>query len=158
MPCSRRCSGRRRYRHNEPRGFSVLLFTTCHPARLTRRPLLAGGGAFVAASALGARDARAGDDGTAVIRQWATLPEDPWAVCHGVRAMGREFMIAGGRRAADWLLETHLASVVKKNEVELHRLVGPAWRGKRRRVVRRRDPSCGASPSRAGAVDEATSL
>ena len=84
---------------------------TCHPPRLTRRQLLAGGGALVAASALGARVAQAGDDGTAVIRQWATLPEDPWAVCHGVRAMGREFTINNGRRAVDWLLETHLASL-----------------------------------------------
>jgi hypothetical protein len=32
-------------------------------------------------------------------------------VCHGVRAMGRDFTIKGGRRAVDWLLETHLASV-----------------------------------------------
>jgi len=78
---------------------------------LTRRQLLAGAGALVAATALGPRAARAGDDGTALVRQWATLPEDPWAVCHGVRAMGREFTIKGGRRAADWLLETHLVSV-----------------------------------------------
>jgi hypothetical protein len=84
---------------------------SCHPALMSRRQLLAGGGALVAASTLGARHARAGDDGTALIRQWATLPEDPWAVCHGVRAMGREFTIKGGRRAVDWLLETHLASV-----------------------------------------------
>jgi len=83
----------------------------CHPPRLTRRQLLVGGGALVAASALGAGVAQAGDDGTAVVRQWATLPEDPWAVCHGVRAMGREFTIKDGRRAVDWLLETHLASL-----------------------------------------------
>ena len=84
---------------------------TCHPPRLTRRQLLVGGGALVAATTLGARVAHAGGDGTAVIRQWATLPEDPWAVCHGVRAMGGEFTIKGGRRAVDWLLETHVASV-----------------------------------------------
>ena len=84
---------------------------TCHPAHMSRRRLLAGGGALVAASALGVRVTHAGDDGTAVIRRWASRPEDPWAVCHGVRAMGREFTIAGGQRAVDWLLETHLASV-----------------------------------------------
>jgi hypothetical protein len=54
---------------------------------------------------------QAANDGTAIIRRWATLPEDPWAVCHGVRAMGREFTLVGGRRAVDWLLETHLESV-----------------------------------------------
>jgi hypothetical protein len=84
---------------------------TCHPARLTRRQLLAGSVAFVAAGALSTRDGRAGDDGTAIIRQWATLPDDPWAVCHGLRAMGRDFTIKGGRRAVDWLLETQLASM-----------------------------------------------
>jgi uncharacterized protein (DUF1501 family) len=42
---------------------------SCHPALMTRRQLLAGGGALVAASVLVARHARAGDDGTALIRQ-----------------------------------------------------------------------------------------
>ena len=84
---------------------------SCHPAFMSRRQLLAGGGTLVAACALGARHARAEGDGTALIRQWATLPEDPWAVCHGVRAMGREFTIKSGQRAVDWLLETQLASV-----------------------------------------------
>jgi len=84
---------------------------TCHAPRLTRRQLLAGGGALVAATTLGARDACAGDDGTVIVRQWATLPDDPWAVCHGVRAIGREFTIRSGQRAVDWLLETQLASV-----------------------------------------------
>jgi hypothetical protein len=84
---------------------------TCHPARLTRRQLLVGSVALVAAGALNARAARAGDDGTAIIRQWATLPDDPWAVCHGLRAMGRDFTIKGGRRAVDWLLETQLAYI-----------------------------------------------
>jgi len=84
---------------------------SCHPTLMSRRQLLAGGGALVVASALDARHARAGDDGTAIIRRWATLPEDPWAVCHGVRAMGREFTIKNGQRAVDWLLETHLALV-----------------------------------------------
>jgi hypothetical protein len=74
--------------------------------------MLAGGGAFLAAGALGPRRARAGDEGTAIIRRWATLPEDPWAVCHGVRAMGRDFALKGGQRAVDWMLETHLVTVV----------------------------------------------
>lgn len=84
---------------------------TCHPALLTRRQLLAGCGALVASGGLATRDVQAANDGTAIIRRWATLPEDPWAVCHGVRAMGRELTLDGGRRAVDWLLETHLESV-----------------------------------------------
>ncbi len=91
----------------------------CHPALLTRRQLLTGGAAAVAAGALGARVARAGDDGTGIVRQWATRPEDPWAVCHGVRAMGRDFMIKGGRRAVDWLLETQLAPVTANGKSAL---------------------------------------
>jgi len=70
---------------------------SCHPALISRRQLLAGGGTLVAAGALNLRVAHAGDDGMAVIRRWATLPKDPWAVCHGVQAVGREFTIAGGR-------------------------------------------------------------
>jgi hypothetical protein len=27
---------------------------------------------------------RAGDDGAAIVRQYASLPDDPWAVCHGL--------------------------------------------------------------------------
>jgi hypothetical protein len=78
---------------------------------LTRRQLLAASGAAVAAGALHPIAARAGDDGSAIIHRFATLPDDPWAVCHGVRAMGGDFTIRGGRRAADWLLETHLSSI-----------------------------------------------
>jgi hypothetical protein len=85
--------------------------SSCDPPRMTRRQLLAGSVALVATSAIDARFAHAGDDGTAIIRQWATLPEDPWAVCHGVRAMGRDFTLTDGRRAVNWLLETQLASL-----------------------------------------------
>lgn len=61
--------------------------------------------------ALQPRIARGGGDGSAIIHRYATLPDDPWAVCHGVRAMGREFTMKGGRRAVDWLLETQLALI-----------------------------------------------
>jgi hypothetical protein len=78
---------------------------------LTRRQLLAAGGGALLAEAFGPHAARAGDNGTAIIRRFAALPDDPWAVCHGVRAMGRDFTMKGGRRAVDWLLETHLESI-----------------------------------------------
>src|SRR5437867_12587174 len=82
---------------------------TCHRASLTRRQLLAGGTALLTASAIASAGARAGDDGTAVIRRYASLPDDPWAVCHGIRGMGRDFAMKSGGRAVDWLLETQLA-------------------------------------------------
>ena len=56
--------------------------------------------------------AGAGDDGTDIAQRWAAGPDDPWAVCHGVRAMGRNFKLQDGRQAVDWLLETQLVSVV----------------------------------------------
>jgi hypothetical protein len=82
---------------------------TCHPALLTRRQLVTGGAALLAGSALGAGVTRAGDDGTAVIRRYANLPDDPWAVCHGIRGLGHEFTMKDGGRAVDWLLERQLA-------------------------------------------------
>jgi hypothetical protein len=94
-----------------PRPAGPFYPATCHPPLLTRRQLIVGSGAIVAAGALGARAAGAGDNGTAIIQRWAAVPDDPWAVCHGVRAMGRDFKLADGRRAVDWLLETQLASV-----------------------------------------------
>ena len=54
---------------------------------------------------------RAGDDGAAIVRQYASLRDDPWAVCHGLRAMGRDFTVKGGQSAVDFLLETQLVSV-----------------------------------------------
>jgi hypothetical protein len=82
---------------------------SCHP--VSRRQVLIGAGTLLALGAVGRRFAGAGDDGAAIIRQWATRPDDPWVVCHGVRAMGRDFSLKGGKRAVDWLLETHLASL-----------------------------------------------
>lgn len=84
---------------------------SCHGPRLTRRELIAGGVALATIGASGARAAHADDDGGAIVRQWAALPDDPWAVCHGVRALGRDFKLQDGRRAVDWLLETYLVSV-----------------------------------------------
>jgi hypothetical protein len=56
------------------------------------------------------------------------VPEDPWAVAHGVCAMGRDFTIKGGRRALDYLLENVLTSMPANGssvlafapEVEVH--------------------------------------
>jgi hypothetical protein len=84
---------------------------TCHPPPITRRQLLVGTGVLLAAGAVGRAAARGGDDGTSLIRKFASSPDDPWAVCHGVRAMGSDFTVKGGQRAVDWLLETHLAWV-----------------------------------------------
>jgi hypothetical protein len=78
---------------------------------LTRRQLLTAVGGALAAGALSSLPARAGDNGAAIIRRFAALPDDPWAVCHGVRGMGRDFTLEGGRRAVDWLLETQLETV-----------------------------------------------
>ena len=108
-----------------------LLFfpATCHPV-LTRRQLLLGSGALVAAG-LGRGRAIAGqaaDDGSAIVRRYVTSPDDPWAVAHGLRAMGRDFTIKGGRPAVDYLLENVLAIIPANGqsvlgfplEVEVH--------------------------------------
>ena len=52
--------------------------------------------------------AAATDDGAAIIRQYAAGPDDPWAVCHGVRAMGTNFRLGDGRRAVNFLLGERL--------------------------------------------------
>jgi hypothetical protein len=77
--------------------------------------LLAGGVAALLAEPLvrGGRRAFAGpsDDGTATVQRYATPLDDPWLVAHGVRAMGRGFMVGTGRRAVDYLLEAVLVEV-----------------------------------------------
>jgi len=86
---------------------------TCHPV-FSRRQFLLGAGTVLAAGRLGRRDAFAGqapDDGAAIIRRYAVAPEDPWAVAHGLRGIGRDFTINGGRRAIDYLLEDVLVTL-----------------------------------------------
>lgn len=110
---------------------------TCCPP-LGRRGLLVGGAAVLGAAALGGgcddvrhsqSDARSGADSTAgqpspighthpkssaaataIISAHATAPDDPWAVAHGLRAMGTTFTIASGQRAVDFLLR-HVTDV-----------------------------------------------
>ena len=85
----------------------------CHPI-LTRRQFLAGGGAVLAGAGLGRGRAladRASGDGTVIVQHYATTPDDPWLVAHGLRAMGRDFTIKDGRRAVDYLLENRLATI-----------------------------------------------
>ncbi len=83
--------------------------STCESLR-SRRQFLALGVALIGVG--GSRQARAGShDGSSVIRDYATTPQDPWVVSHGLRGMGRDFTIQGGRRAVDFLLEQHLTSV-----------------------------------------------
>ena len=94
---------------------------TCHPV-LTRRQLLLGGGALLMAGPLTGGRAFAAEvsgDGMAIIREHATLPDDPWAVAHGVRAMGRDFTIKGGRRAVDYLLESILTTLPANGQTVL---------------------------------------
>jgi hypothetical protein len=69
---------------------------------MSRRQLLAGGAGVLSAAVLGIGRAHA-SDATAIISAHATLP-DPWAVAHGLRAMGSGFTIQGGQRAVDFLL------------------------------------------------------
>jgi hypothetical protein len=86
---------------------------TCHPV-FSRRQFLAGAGTVLAAGRLGrgnALAAQATDDGAAIIRRYATAPDDPWAVAHGLRGIGRDFTITGGRRAVDYLLEDVLVTL-----------------------------------------------
>ena len=84
---------------------------TCHGSPISRRQLLAGSAALLATVLGRPGVGRAGDDGAAIVRQYASLPDDPWAVCHGLRAMGRDFTVKGGQSAVDFLLETQLVSV-----------------------------------------------
>jgi hypothetical protein len=87
--------------------------TTCHPP-FSRRQFLVGGGVVLAATGFGRRAALARqtfDDGAAIIRRYAAVPEDPWVVAHGLRGMGRDFRITGGRRAVDYLLEDILVTL-----------------------------------------------
>jgi hypothetical protein len=86
---------------------------TCHPV-FNRRQFLVGAGALLAAGRLGrgaALAAQAADNGAVIIRRYATAPDDPWAVAHGLRGMGRDFTINSGRRAVDYLLEDVLVTL-----------------------------------------------
>ena len=86
---------------------------TCH-SPLTRRRFLVGGSAAFALGGLGGRPVFArstSDEGAAIIKRYASAPDEPWVVAHGIRGMGRQFTIAGGRRAVDYLLEDVLVSV-----------------------------------------------
>lgn len=87
---------------------------TCHPP-LTRRQLLVAGGAALASVPLGRggrrAHAKAKDDGASIVRRHAAVRDDPWLAAHGVRAMGREFALPGGRRVVDHLLENVLTTV-----------------------------------------------
>ncbi|MGH2349968.1 MAG: hypothetical protein ACRDFT_10960 [bacterium] len=51
------------------------------------------------------------DDGTSIVRGHAATSNDPWMIAHGLRAMGRGFVLGNGRRAVDHLLETVLVTL-----------------------------------------------
>jgi hypothetical protein len=87
--------------------------SSCHPV-LSRRQLLASGGAWLAAGTLGRVEraaAKAAAEGTSTVQRYASTPDDPWIVAHGLRAMGHDYPLKGGRRAVDYLLESALVSV-----------------------------------------------
>ena len=93
----------------------------CHLV-LTRRQLLLGSGALIATSSRvdgRAFAANVAVDGMAIIREHATLADDPWVVAHGLRAMGRDFTIKGGRRAVDYLLESVLTTLTANGQTVL---------------------------------------
>ena len=100
-------------------GLEFFFAATCHGVPISRRQLLAGSAALLATGVVRPSFGRAGDDGAAIVRQYASLPDDPWAVCHGLRAMGRDFTVKGGQSAVDFLLETHLASVPASGKTAL---------------------------------------
>ena len=111
-----------------PRNRELFYPASCHGSGVSRRQFLAGSAALVGLGASEPRAGVAGDDGAAIIRRNGAAAGDPWAVCHGVRAMGPEFRLDDGRRAVDFLLETQLASVAANGktvlafpvEVEVH--------------------------------------
>jgi hypothetical protein len=83
---------------------------SCHP--VGRRGFLAAAIGATTALALGLRDeagAATLPDGAPIIRAGATRRDDPWAISHGIRAMGAGFKIEGGQSAVEFLLATHLA-------------------------------------------------
>jgi hypothetical protein len=99
---------------------------TCHPP-LGRRQFLAGGIGALGTTFLGGVGQADASDATAIITGYATLPEDPWSVAHGLRAMGSTFAIKSGQRAVDFLLEKVTEVTVKGRtnlafpvEVEIH--------------------------------------
>jgi hypothetical protein len=109
-------------------GPGVFYAATCHPRLPTRRQFLMGGAAALASVGARSHFAHAGDKGTAIIRKYANFPDDPWAVCHGIRGMGKNFTMRAGGLAADWLLETQLTELSANGnrlpgfplEVEVH--------------------------------------
>ena len=113
------------------RGTSPFFYPeTCHP-RLGRRRFLLGGAAALAASRVElprVLAAAKSDDGGAIIQRYASIPDDPWSVAHGVRGMGRDFKLNSGRRAVDYLLEDVLVTLPANDkrvlgfsaEVEVH--------------------------------------
>jgi hypothetical protein len=80
----------------------------CDPGRraFLRATLAATAGLVVGA----ARAARAGgvQDSASIIRAYATRLDDPWAMVHGVRAMGADFAGQSGDRALTYVLSTFL--------------------------------------------------
>jgi hypothetical protein len=84
--------------------------TSCHPP-LTRRRFLAGATATLGVLHESRLWAAPSEPAQSVIERYATRPDDPWAVCHGLRATGRAFKISDARPAVDFLLERHLSAV-----------------------------------------------
>ena len=83
--------------------------STCHP--IGRRSFLAGALGAAGALVLGVPGvARAGtlDESRQIILANARRRDDPWAIVHAVRALGREFTLDRGQSAVSFVLSEHL--------------------------------------------------
>ncbi len=95
---------------------------------LSRRGFLAGAGAAAILAGRGPGTASAAPDGAGIVHRHAAVPESPWLVAHGIRAMGRGFTLRDGRSAVDFLLKDVLVAVPANGrtvlafppEVEVH--------------------------------------
>ncbi|MGH7268065.1 MAG: hypothetical protein ACREMB_24875 [Candidatus Rokuibacteriota bacterium] len=130
----------------------------CHGA-LSRRSVIAGAVGAAGSLLLAPRRSAAGgapEASRALILAHATRPDDPWALVHGVRALGKGFAVAGDGPAVDYVLSRFLEERVVHGvrhlafplDLEAHANaflktllevgVAPefsfAWRGRRRRL------------------------
>jgi hypothetical protein len=90
-------------------GSPFFYLSTCHPVarRTVLRSAVAAAGAWMLALPRPVEPARQ-DLTTPIILAHARRRVDPWAIVHGVRAMGRDFAVEGGGPAVSFVLSTYL--------------------------------------------------
>ena len=83
-------------------------YPSCHP--IGRRSFLTGALGAAGSVALGAATALGGatDDSKRIILAYARRHDDPWAIVHAVRALGRELTVDNGQPAVAWVLSEYL--------------------------------------------------